>query len=266
MVKVKRRSKQHRRFKIQTFATVSIGCAGLWLVSEPLLHTLYQNGSVHSNRQQNVVNQNPLAERQAFLNATSRNSLLKRDYLRTSLLHDLDPLLEIPKSPNALYAKQSPKELPKRKRVVQLQSNHTTTNKNFLLDILNIRSRKVDSMSSSCCDEDTDYVLRDFERKFYQDCTPIVDVHANPNCNTIHEISLHSDIHLLSTKGSWRSVWKVQHHDAVLKLLALSRDFDQMSKDSHASDAMVMDRLTASPYVVNAFGYCSQSVSRFFSF
>ena len=146
--------------------------------------------------------------------------------------------------------------------MVHLQADYTSDDGYFSVDISKTRSRQVDPMGLSCSENDpNDYMLRDFERRFYEDCQPVVHVHANPNCNAIHEISLYSDIDLLSTKGSWRSVWRIEHHDAVIKLLSLSRNFDKMSTDLHAVDAIVMDRLTASPYVVNAYGYCSQSVS-----
>ena len=104
---------------------------------------------------------------------------------------------------------------------------------------------------------------------------------------------------LLSMKGSWRSVWKVNdneindnyyHHIlqqsktnssvissaasiptlvttaspppsvVVMKVLHLHRRFDEESFNAHGTDIMVMDRLTASPYVVTAYSFCGQSV------
>jgi hypothetical protein len=148
--------------------------------------------------------------------------------------------------------------------------------------------------------------LLDFERPFYDDCdrvlTKLPSVH--PTCNTIHEYSLstmETEITLLSMKGSWRSVWKVdfdhpnhrkrlnntKNHlknetlsslasnvkaeseyemqrfpsaPAVLKMLHLHRRFDRDSYEAHSTDIMVMDRLTASSYVVDAYGFCGQSV------
>lgn len=46
----------------------------------------------------------------------------------------------------------------------------------------------------------------------------------------------------------------------VLKMLHFHRTFDIQSFEAHATDIMVMDRLTASSYVVNAYGFCGQSV------
>jgi hypothetical protein len=152
--------------------------------------------------------------------------------------------------------------------------------------------------------------LLDFERPFYNDCdrvlSPLPSVH--PTCNSIHELSLTTpdiDSALLSMKGSWRSVWKVDldhrnqkrkrnsnHTESlgnnetssfspvnatkitesnkemeessfssvVLKMLHLHRQYDRHSYEAHSTDIMVMDRLTASPYVVDAYGFCGQSV------
>jgi hypothetical protein len=52
----------------------------------------------------------------------------------------------------------------------------------------------------------------------------------------------------------------VEKHEVVLKMLHLKRHFDHQSLELHALDAMVMDRLTASPHVVDAYGFCGQSV------
>ena len=145
----------------------------------------------------------------------------------------------------------------------------------------------------------------DFERPFYNVCerllSPLPTVH--PTCNNIHELSWSTseiDSALLSMKGSWRSVWKVnwdpqnRHQNSrntdefgknatllsvifnetiainqtitqpssdsvVLKLLHLHRRFDHHSYEAHSTDIIVMDELTASPYVVNAYAFCGQS-------
>lgn len=130
-----------------------------------------------------------------------------------------------------------------------------------------------------------------FERPYLKECEPVVQTTVHPTCNSLHEYSLQSTtIALLSTKGSWRSAWKVLESNrqkynhsgmivstsnetktststtstepaaVVLKLLHLKRHFDAESYQAHATDVVVMDRLTASPYVVNAYGFCGQSV------
>eukprot|EP00957_Ditylum_brightwellii_P082215 6251573-Ditylum_brightwellii.AAC.1 len=63
-------------------------------------------------------------------------------------------------------------------------------------------------------DTDSNLDLLEFKRPFYNNCdsvlTPLPIVHST--CNSIHEISLsasETNSALLSMKGSWRSVWKV---------------------------------------------------------
>jgi serine/threonine protein kinase len=112
-----------------------------------------------------------------------------------------------------------------------------------------------------------------------------------PTCNSFHELDVIADgdstnyfnsqrttflptesIELLSMQGSWRSVWKVTSaanystrdsdspRSAVLKLLQLNRDFDEESYSIHQMDAIVMESLTASPHIVDSYGFCGQSV------
>ncbi|KAL3923309.1 MAG: hypothetical protein SGILL_001730, partial [Bacillariaceae sp.] len=143
------------------------------------------------------------------------------------------------------------------------------------------------------------HLPRAFEKPYYEHCEPAVDFTINPTCNALHEWSMESDkISLLSDKGSWRLAWKVdlgnvggpsngtsatsnatttlQHNNTftlnatafsptgsaavVLKNLHVYRDFDLTSYQLHATDIMVMDRLTASRHVVSAYGFCGQSV------
>ena len=86
-------------------------------------------------------------------------------------------------------------------------------------------------------------------------------------------------------EGNWRSVWKLFIRpietpaspflernvtasdtadfgapDLVLKLLHIHREFDENSFSVHQIDAVVMDALSASDYVVDSFGFCGQSV------
>ena len=73
-------------------------------------------------------------------------------------------------------------------------------------------------------------------------------------------------LELLSMSGSWRSAWKrtskaIDDETVVLKLLKFTtRDFDHESLEHHRIDATVMERLTHSPYIISAYGYCGQSV------
>ena len=120
-----------------------------------------------------------------------------------------------------------------------------------------------------------------------------------PNCNNIHEIDLNvfgpvllktSDRrrHTLPNKdslanplarpdyvgsGLWRDVFSLQprwvsqsRHDGydservVLKMMKSEHEVDHRNLDRHRRDALVMERLTASPYVVNLYGFCANTV------
>lgn len=154
--------------------------------------------------------------------------------------------------------------------------------------------RVVDALSEAthppCCSNDNDGTAESttlqvipLERRFYDECVPMVawQSHSFPVCNVLHEIDVaaasyyddhEDDLSLLSTQGSWRSVWKLQqqlgigaaggknNETVVLKLLKLHREFNQESYDHHRVDALAMERLTASRHIVDIFGYCGQSV------
>ena len=100
-----------------------------------------------------------------------------------------------------------------------------------------------------------------YEREFFEDCEPIKTPQVHPTCNHLHEQTMEDDqTSLLSTKGSWRTAWTVRNDTAVLKVLQYSRSFDPGSYERHAMDVIVSDLLTASPYVIDAFGFCGQSI------
>ena len=124
-------------------------------------------------------------------------------------------------------------------------------------------------------EQEVDYYIREYEKPYMEECSPIIQPTINPTCNTLHEMILtEDDISIVSTKGSWRSVWQYntttiedgKHSTSsstssvALKMLHLHRNFDQQSFEAHTTDIMVMDRLTASPYIVNAYGFCGQTV------
>ena len=120
------------------------------------------------------------------------------------------------------------------------------------------------------CRVEPDYHILPFEKRFYEECEFIEDWQTTfyPTCNLVHEVALdrinnrYEDSILLSTEGSWRTVWKhtVQNHTVILKLLNERRNFTHESFDYHQADVRVMERLTHSPYTVNSFGFCGQSV------
>ena len=206
---------------------------------------------------------------------------------------------EIAKSPETI-------EFP---RIVALNDKMDVTGmtgNNGSYSIMVARTMELDEVERQNDEDDESGGCLEFERPFYEECDlvmkPLPTIH--PTCNSIHELSLtisETDSTLLSMKGSWRSVWKVnldRRHGShgvkhskrlvtndtlssfpsnatdnsireekspssssvVLKMLHLHRRFDRQSYEAHSTDIIVMDRLTASPYVVDAHGFCGQSV------
>lgn len=91
-----------------------------------------------------------------------------------------------------------------------------------------------------------------------------------PNCNLLHEIDLgeiilgnthKTSVHVGS--GLWRDVFKVTDNVGavgVLKIMKGEHEVDSRNFDRHRRDALVMERLAASPYIVSMFGFCGNSV------
>lgn len=102
--------------------------------------------------------------------------------------------------------------------------------------------------------------LREFERPFFEECEQLASPKVHPTCNALHEKTIEADATLISTAGSWRTTWRLQGDEVALKMLNFDRTFDELSVRAHAVDAMVMDQLTSSPYTVNEYGFCGQSV------
>lgn len=110
-----------------------------------------------------------------------------------------------------------------------------------------------------------------FQERYDPQCIPKADWHqaSFPNCNSIHEINLLSaaeineeeeQLHVLG-EGWFRTTWQLTAHNAsvVLKTLRIERDFLQEYYELHRRDALTMERLTWSDFVVNVYGYCGQS-------
>ena len=117
------------------------------------------------------------------------------------------------------------------------------------------------------------FTIREFERHWFQDCTPILNLTSRPTCNTVHELDAFGpseSVSLLSMEGSLRSVWRVareqqQSHRKnsalhIFKALHLDIDWNEEVFRQHLLDSMIMERLTSSPHVVSSFGYCGPSV------
>ena len=197
--------------------------------------------------------------------SAQRNGFVQRTALRTNVLHYTDPLTgnHIPSTVRS----NNIETLHPRIIVLDMQGYYSSAylgrkSSNKTMTPREERAAKqVEPMSSElCCAKSPDVYILDFEQSFLRDCEPIKEPSVHPTCNTLHELELESDISLLSMKGSWRSVWTVDKSKIILKMLHMRRDFNSNSLESNALDAIVMDRLTASPHVTDAYGFCGQSV------
>jgi hypothetical protein len=104
-----------------------------------------------------------------------------------------------------------------------------------------------------------------------------------PNCNEVHELDLREALgfrgnRMKSTlqittfdhvgsyvgEGMWRTVWKVQAWGQVtlaLKTMKGEHEWDHRNLERHRRDALTMERLTSSPYIMSIYGHCGNTVS-----
>jgi Protein kinase domain len=136
--------------------------------------------------------------------------------------------------------------------------------------------------------------MKKWQTIFYPTCNALHETPLTVMGQSVSSLYQTTDVSLLSLAGSWRSVWRISiskhvkpvhfsksNHTAttkefsngasstgstaetvVLKMLHLSdhHRFDPESFHLHQIDAMAMERLTSSPYVVNLYSFCGQSV------
>jgi serine/threonine protein kinase len=94
-----------------------------------------------------------------------------------------------------------------------------------------------------------------------------------PTCNDIHEIDLRSiRIRQKTTNetigvlnhGMWRTVWAVDSYVATelqaLKVIKGEHEVDNRNFDRHRRDALVLERLTSSPNIVDIYGFCGNTL------
>ena len=66
------------------------------------------------------------------------------------------------------------------------------------------------------------------------------------------------------SRGLWRSVWVAYPRDAtlptVLKMMKMEHPVDQRNLDRHMRDAIVMERLSASPYVTDMYAFVGNTI------
>jgi hypothetical protein len=92
---------------------------------------------------------------------------------------------------------------------------------------------------------------------------------TRPTCNTVHEnfgFAGHGDNRILG-KGFWRDVW-IFHDEGgetgIFKTMRYNQDFTPRNFDRMRRDAVIMERLTASEFIVDMYSFCgTSSVSEF---
>jgi serine/threonine protein kinase len=93
---------------------------------------------------------------------------------------------------------------------------------------------------------------------------------ANANCNLLHEVGIRVGDSGLKDRlehldsGGFKDVFSVWNEDDtptgfVLKTTFVDGDFRGRDLYKHQRDAMIMDEATASPYVLDMYGYCGHS-------
>jgi hypothetical protein len=115
-------------------------------------------------------------------------------------------------------------------------------------------------------------------------CVPMADwqTQSFPTCNILHEIDMglgasETDTDASSTSSStsmtakslkplgegwFRTTWQMDAVDditTVVKTLRVVRDFSPEFYELHRRDAVAMERLTSSDFVMNVYAYCGQS-------
>jgi len=115
-------------------------------------------------------------------------------------------------------------------------------------------------------------------------CKPMADWQSTfyPTCNEFHSSDMpealrERDLWMLSKKGYWRFAWEAVEardkkwtdrswtkypHDSsiVLRTFKLEHDYEEGYFENNRVDAIAMERLTKSPYVINMYGFCGMSV------
>lgn len=141
--------------------------------------------------------------------------------------------------------------------------------------------------------EDTEMERRIFPHHDYDDhCVPMAPWQSTfyPTCNDFHGMDALSSLRdqelwMLSLKGFWRFAWEVvenrtasfqqeqEHHHRdykhdgsyVLRTFKLEHDYEEQYFENNRVDAIAMERLTKSPFVINMYGFCGMSVTTEFA-
>lgn len=125
------------------------------------------------------------------------------------------------------------------------------------------------------------YLTRQFTKDFQSHCVDMKEWQSKsyPVCNSMHELGVLggsatavSEMHYIDA-GAFRSTHFIPNHHAipnsldpdliVLKLLHLETEkeipFDPRAFEMQRVDALISQKMTASPYVLDIYGYCGMS-------
>ena len=155
-----------------------------------------------------------------------------------------------------------------RLRAQQAAATQNYNTNNSSLYLRQIQKRMVNT-NANRGESDTEDVPAGCERPEWQE-------YNFPNCNDFHEIDLASVLTAPDddndqrpylgyvASGLWRSVWSVDPRGPkeaiVLKMMELEHDVNARNFDRHRRDALTMEVLSSSPYVVDGYGFCGNSV------
>jgi hypothetical protein len=121
-----------------------------------------------------------------------------------------------------------------------------------LLDSKEYRGGLVDKFETKDCKAQYEWQKNSFptcNHLFEQDLTHLeLDVNGN---DTVRMLA----------HGYWRDVWRVQERQekVVLKTIRYEHDYEPRNYDRHRRDAMAMEQLTSSNWVMDIYGYCGNS-------
>ena len=163
------------------------------------------------------------------------------------------------------------------KRVVYLDGKHefNTDSISWVTD---------ESISPQTQDDNDDLHFQHFSTKDSDNCEPMATWQsmAFPTCNSLHELNIFDTSPYLAQvrtsreqnfirntysakllgNGWFRDAWNVDgvHNTSfAIKTLRLQRDFLPEYFELHRRDAVALERLTQSPYVMDIYGFCGQS-------
>lgn len=143
-----------------------------------------------------------------------------------------------------------------------------------------------ESISPRTQDDNDDIHFQHFSTKDSDNCEPMATWQsmAFPTCNSLHELNIFDTSPYLAQfstsreqniirntysakllgNGWFRDAWNVtdgvvHNMSFAIKTLRLQRDFLPEYFELHRRDAVALERLTQSPYVMDIYGFCGQS-------